>query len=265
MTNAAGASGSAAGSGGASAAPSGPSLCSSPDLLFCEGFEADAIDKSVWKTMTSAPSLDSTRAARGAKSLHVHTAAVGASGLQTSKFLSRAQGHYYGRMFVWFDALPTSPAWAHWTIVGASAASSASDQSEIRVGGQADGKKVERWGVGTDHGPTGDWTNLDDDPQGAAQPVQLKQWQCLEWLHDWTHDETRFYLNGVEHASLRTTRDVKRGGNTNVPYDIPDLASVWVGFWNYDQGDGGKKVMPTQFDVWIDEVAFDDERIGCDK
>jgi hypothetical protein len=45
-----------------------------------------------------------------------------------------------------------------------------------------------------------------------------------------------------------------------VKYDVPTFSSVWVGFWNYDQG---QTMTPDHFDVWIDEVAFDDERIGC--
>jgi hypothetical protein len=251
-----GAGGAAAGSGGP--VLSGDSRCAGSELLFCEGFEADSLDDSTWETMQSRPELDDARAARGAKSLHVHTGATGGSGLQTDKIFPRSEGHYYGRLFVYFDALPESPQWAHWTIVGANPASGS---GEIRVGGQHDGD-IERWGIGTDQGPTGDWTNLDKDPEGDVQPVALKKWLCVEWLHDWENDVTRFYLDGDEHPSLATTADVEHLGNADVPYEIPELGSVWVGFWNYNQG---KPVTPSEFDVWIDEVAFDDERIGCDK
>ena len=254
--------GPAAGSGGANGPPSGPSRCPNPDLLLCDGFES-GIDKTTWRNKLAAPTVDDMHVARGAKALHVHTGATSGAGLETSKLFPSLPGHYYGRMFVYFDALPTSPQWAHWTIVGSNPVAGSSDQSEIRVGGQHDGK-IERFGVGTDHGPTGDWTNLDQDPAGGAMPVPLKRWLCIEWLHDWERDETRFYLDGVEHPSLHTTRDVKHpgSGNQNVKFDIPQLGSMWVGFWNYDQG---KAVTPTQFDTWIDEVALDDERIGCDR
>ena len=253
----------AAGSGGSGSGLglSGPTRCDNPQLLMCESFES-GIDKNTWRTKLSPPTVDDMHAARGSKALHVHTGATGGSGLETSKLFPSAQGHYYGRMFVYFDALPTSPAWAHWTIAGANPVASSSDQGELRVGGQFDGK-LERFGVGTDHGPTGDWTNLDQDPAGAVRAVALKQWLCVEWLHDWEHDETSFYLDGVEHPSLHTTANVKHLGNANVKYELPELGSVWVGFWNYDQG--SKAVMPAQYDTWIDEVAFDDERIGCDK
>jgi hypothetical protein len=253
----AGKSGAAAGGGAAGNAASGPSRCEGSQLLLCESFEAD-LDAKVWTTMQSRPVVDGARAARGSKSLHVHTGATGAAGIETKQFFPRPEGHYYGRMFVYFDALPTSPTWAHWTIAGANPKSGS---GEIRVGGQHDGK-IERFGVGTDQGPSGDWTNLDEDPKGAVEAVPLQEWLCVEWLHDWANDVTRFYLDGVEHPSLATTADVDHGGNADVPYEIPELDSVWVGFWNYNQG---KPVTPDEFDVWIDEVAFDDERIGCDR
>jgi hypothetical protein len=227
-------------------------------LWFCDGFEGDAIDASTWQPLQTMPSLDSAHVARGAKSLHMHTTATGASGLTISKFFASAPGHYYGRLFVWFDALPTRPQWAHWTIVGANPTQGA---GENRVGGQFDGT-INRWGVGTDGGPTGDWTNLDGDPAGHAENVAGGKWYCVEWLHDWDNDVSKLYIDGVEHPSLDTTADVKHQGNAAVKYEIPALGSVWIGFWNYDQH---QSVTPDHFDVWIDEVAFDDERIGCDR
>jgi hypothetical protein len=257
---AAGASGRAAagGGGGGGALASGPSKCPNAEFLLCDGFEGDKIDSALWTTMQTAPALDTMHAARGSRALHMHTTATGASGLTTTKIFPVAAGRYYGRMFVYIEALPTSPQWAHWTLVGANPTQG---KGEIRVGGQYDGK-INRWGVGTDQGPTGDWTNLDEDPKNAVQPVPEKAWVCVEWMHDSDNDETSFYLDGVEHPSLHTTADVKHMGNADVKYEIPELGSVWVGFWNYNQN---KPVTPSQFDVWIDEVAFDDARIGCDK
>jgi hypothetical protein len=252
-----GSAGAAAGSGGAFTPPSGASRCADSQLLFCDGFEGASIDDGAWQAMQTKPALDTLHVARGSKALHMHTTATGASGLTATKFFANTSGHYYGRLFVYFDALPTSPQWAHWTIVGANPKTG---EGEIRVGGQYDGK-INRWGVGTDHGPTGDWTNLDGDPAGAVKSVPLQQWHCVEWLHDWDKDITKLYIDGEEHPSLDTTADVKHQTNPTVKFELPELSSVWVGFWNYDQK---KPVTPSAFDVWIDEVAFDDERIGCD-
>ncbi|HEY2734929.1 MAG TPA: hypothetical protein VGI70_13130, partial [Polyangiales bacterium] len=234
----------------------GASRCGASFLL-CDDFESGQLDPTIWHTKFSAPSFDATRAARGQKSLHFSTTATGASGIETSKIFPIAT--YYGRLFVYFAALPTSPQWAHWTVVGANPTDASAIKGEIRVGGQFDGT-IDRYGVGTDGGPTGDWTNLDADPNGKPSAVPEGRWICLEWMHSTENNETRLFVDGVEHPSLHTNADVKHGGNSSVKYELPDFGSVWFGFWNYDQG---KSVVPNKFDVWIDEVALDDVRIGC--
>ena len=49
-------------------------------------------------------------------------------------------------------------------------------------------------------------------------------------------------------AATRTRRTTSR-----------ETGSVWVGFWNYFGTPD-----TDAFDTWVDEVALDDERIGCD-
>ncbi len=222
------------------------------DVLFCEDFEASTIDSARWTTRGTPPSLDTVRAARGGQSMHFHTSGNGQSRLETDDIFPVAGGRYYGRMFVWIDALPTAPDWAHWTLVGASGDAHA---GEIRVGGQWD-RTRNRFGVGTDGGDTGDWTYLDQDPTGAVVPAPEDAWVCLEWMHDPETDTTAFYWDSVEHPSLATT-SAMHGGST-APYLLPDFRSVWIGWWLYQSGS-----TPDHFDVWIDEVVLDDERIGC--
>jgi hypothetical protein len=229
-------------------------------VLLCDDFESGTLNTALWKVKSQAPTFDSTRAARGSTSVHFHTTATGVSGIETSKIFPANLDTYYGRLFVYFAPLPTSPQWAHWTIVGANPTSASSIKGEIRVGGQFDGT-INRFGVGTDGGPTGDWTNLDNDKMGGSTKVPEGQWICIEWMHNGDSDETRFFWDGVDHPSLDTTMTTKHQGNASVQYTLPDFASVWVGFWNYDQG---KTVVPDHFDVWIDEVALDSARIGCD-
>lgn len=238
----------------------GASRCGNAGLLLCDDFESGSLNTALWKVKSQTPTFDSTRAARGSQSVHFHTTATSISGIETTKIFPANLDTYYGRLFVYFEAVPTSPQWAHWTIVGANPTSASSIKGEIRVGGQFDGT-INRFGVGTDGGPTGDWTNLDNDKMGGTTKVPEGQWICIEWMHDGDSDQTRFFWDGVEHPSLDTTKDTKHQGNASVQYTLPDFASVWVGFWNYDQG---KTVVPDHFDVWIDEVALDSARIGCD-
>jgi hypothetical protein len=113
------------------------------------------------------------------------------------------------------------------------------------------------FGQGSDNGPTGDWTNLDGDPGGAAVPVPVQSWVCVEWMHSGSANEARFYWDAVEHPSLHATGSM-HGGNQGQTFDIPAFSSVWVGWWFY-QGN----TLNQTFDVWIDEVVIDKDRIGC--
>ena len=124
---------------------------------------------------------------------------------------------------------------------------------------QYDGSK-NRFGVGTDGGPTGDWTNLDGDPQNSVKAVPETSGSASSGSTTATPIKTHFWWDGVEHVSLDTDRDVPHQGNGGVKYDLPDFGSVWVGWINYNQG---KTVVPDHFDAWIDEVALDSQRIGC--
>jgi hypothetical protein len=229
----------------------GTSRCSSAFDL-CDDFEATSLNTTRWRVQGTAPTIDSTRAARGTRSVHFRTTDNGLSLIHATSIFPAANNTYWGRLFVWFDAMPTAPMWAHWTIVGA--VGSGTD-AEVRLGGQWDGDS-NRFGVGTDHGETGDWTNLDEDP---GDPVPVDSWVCIEWLHKGDTDETRFFWDGVEHASLYTS-STEHGGPQTEDYVLPQFEDVFVGWWLYQAG-----TTPPAFDVWIDEVALDGERIGCSR
>jgi hypothetical protein len=258
---AAGVGGKAGGGGKASAGSAGystnreeffgESRCSTAFDL-CEDFERTSLDTSRWRVQGPTPTIDSTRAARGMRSVHFQTTDNGLSLLHTTSIFPVTDNTYWGRLFVYFDTMPTAPMWAHWSIA---AAVGSGNDAEIRVGGQYDGTK-NRFGVGTDHGPTGDWTMLDEDP---GDPVPVDTWICIEWLHKGDTNETRFFWDGVEHSSLRTTATT-HGGSDGEEYELPEFESVYVGWWLYQEG-----TTPPEFDVWIDEVALDSERIGCSR
>ena len=230
----------------------GASRCTASGALFCEDFESASLDTSRWTVRGAMPSTDAMHVARGTRSMHFHTDANGRSQLSTDDIFPAVGDRYYGRLFVYFDTLPTAPDWAHWTIVGATGSGAA---GEIRVGGQWD-RMQNRFGIGTDGGATGDWTHLDQDPVGSVRPTPTGEFACIEWLHDGSRDETRFWWDGEEHPSLATT--LSDHGGSSVPYALPSFTDVWIGWWLYQASP-----TPDHFDVWIDEVILDDERIGC--
>ena len=232
----------------------GDARCDVAGLQLCDSFEDGALDQAVWQ-QSGTVTIDAAKGARGAGSLHVHTEGNAFSFVRETVTFPATDNRYWGRMFVWIDAVPVAPDWAHWTLVGARGSG---DTSEIRVGGQLNRfAGMTLFGIGSDGGPTGDWTNLDDDPAGAPQAVVVQDWVCIEWLHDGSSNTTEFYWDADLHPSLSTTA-TEHGGNAGADYVMPQFESVWVGWWLYQGGSN-----PDHFDVWIDEVAIDPVRIGC--
>ncbi len=228
----------------------GAPRCGALDVDLCDDFEASALDTSTWTTRGTV-TLDSTLAARGSQSAHFYADGNGFAYITENKTFPAANNTFWGRMFFYIDALPVTPDYAHFTLIEGTGTG---DTSRVRVGGQ-----YRKFGVGSDGGPTGDWTNIDKDPtQDSAKEVPEKEWVCIEWLYDGSKNETRFYWDGVEHPSLYTYPGVPHGGNSSAQYLLPQFDEVWVGWWMYQANP-----TPNHYDVWIDEVAIDGERIGC--
>ena len=233
----------------------GASRCAQANVQLCEDFESGQLDAATWTVVGTKPVIDGAQHARGSKALHIMISGNGASYIRESKTFPALNNTYWGRMFVYFQALPAAPlTYSHWTIL---AASGTGVSGEIRVSGQLQ-SGTNRFGVGTDNrvdaNGTGDWTTSDNDPPGKAAAVPTGQWACIEWLHKGDTNETRFYWDGLEHPSLHTTPTV-HGGNTN-PFILPQFKSVWVGWQEY-------QTTTEPFELWVDEVAIDKERIGC--
>ena len=230
----------------------GDSRCDEADVLLCDGFEGTEIDPALWEIVANGGTVQivADEAARGGGSVHIQVT-NGRGFLRNTTVFPVAGDRYWGRMFIRVDRFSTVD-WAHWTMAEAAGDG---DGSLIRVGGQYNTNQGQnRWGVGSDGGPTGDWTTHDQDPDGSPIEPPEDEWICLEWLHDGSTDEALLFVDAIEHPSLATTSTM-HGGNY-VPYDLPSFTSVWFGWWQY-QSD------PAPFDVWIDEIAIDVERMGC--
>jgi hypothetical protein len=239
----------------------GPSRCAGARLQLCEDFESGAIDPAVWTVVGVPPTVDGQQAARGRRALHVRVGGNGPSYIVETRTFPAARDTYFGRMFVYFRALPR-PApgfdYAHWTFA---AASGTGVEGEVRLSGQMQ-NGVNLFGVGTDSlddpKGSGDWTNPDRDPgpNGTPTPVPIDRWSCIEWMHDGADQQTRFWWDGVEHPSLATTPATPHLGKAGVPFTLPAFTKLWVGWQEY------QKTRQT-FELWIDEVAVDGARIGC--
>lgn len=234
----------------------GNTRCAKAGVQLCEDFESGTLDTATWTVNGTAPVIDGLQHARGLKALHITKAGNGSSYIKETKTFPEPADTYFGRAFVYFHALPSTPGmtYAHWTFIAASGTGVA---GEIRVSGQLqNGKNL--FGVGTDNrvqdAGTGDWTNSDKDPNGMPAAVPVDQWMCIEWMHKGDTSETRFWWNAVEHPSLYTSPSM-HGGNTN-PFILPEFDNVWIGWDEY-------QASTENFEMWVDEIAIDGARIGC--
>jgi hypothetical protein len=239
----------------------GASRCDKAHVLLCEDFESGTLDTNTWQVNGDTPVIDSVQHARGSKALHITKPMNGYSFIRETKTFPVANNRYWGRSFVYFKSLPTAPgmSYAHWTFTAASGSGSDPVKGEIRLSGQLSGGK-NLFGVGTDTGMnnpigSGDWTNSDNDPPNMAKAVPTGQWLCIEWLHDGQNNVTQFYWDAVHHPSLDTSATV-HGTDMQNPYTLPQFTNVWLGWDEYQPSS-------ETFEMWLDEVAIDTDRIGC--
>ena len=249
--------GSGAGSGtGTDTGSSTPtSGCSSGTYLFCEDFESSAsgaASSANWNIDTNGTaSIDATHA-RGNKALHLHTTDNGRAFLLPKSFAPPGNS-FYGRMWIWVDAFPTKPDFAHFTMVEALGTG---NNTLVRpIGGQyipGMGNGNALWGVGSDGGPTGDWTNWK-----PSAPTSGAKWTCMEWQMDAADNSVKVWIDGIAQPDLSVST-TNHGGAQNADFVFPMFNQIKLGWQLYQGG-----AMPGQFDVWLDDVALSSERINC--
>jgi hypothetical protein len=244
----------------AAAHPHGSCAEARGTLLFCEDFESlprgaatgrgwgvDAQNGSLTVERDTAHGRDH----RPGQVLHVHTEGNGHAFLQAGG-LSAPGNSFYGRMRVRIDALPSAPDWAHFTLVEATGTG---DGSVVRpIGGQyvpTVGDGTDLWGVGSDGGPTGDWTNWQQ-----TSPAEAGRWSCVEWRQDAADNKISVWIDGRPHPDL-TVSTTDHGGNP-VDFVLPHVDTVRIGWQLYQSGP-----TPSSYDLRLDDLALSTHRLGC--
>jgi hypothetical protein len=214
----------------------------------CEGFEryADGAgpDPALWtRSSTTAIRVDSTRAVRGTKSLRISSPKSGSYFLREGKTFPAKGNAFYGRVFFYIDSWPTTD--LHWTLLMATAPNG----SKVRYGGMSlKQTHTFMFNLIPSERPAFPETGLND----YSTSIPLKTWHCVEWYFDAPKNEARMWWNGQERPKLHW-QDNRAG----VPqYSFPTWSQLNIG-WEYYQ-------MAGAYDVWIDEIAVDPQRIGCD-
>ncbi|WP_053170826.1 hypothetical protein [Streptomyces sp. SBT349] len=227
-----------------------------PALLFCEDFDALPPGEAAgpgWGTDTREGRLTVERRRGHGMVLRAHTEGNGHAFLEVEDFAAPGNS-FHGRVMLRVSAFPTAPDWAHFTLV--EAAGAVGDGTLVRpLGGQyvpEVGDGVALWGVGSDGGPTGDWTDW-----RASAPAVGGEWTCVEWEQDASDNRVSVWLDGVAQPDLTVTT-TRHGGN-QVDFLFPEFDTVRVGWQLYQAGP-----VPDAYDVLLDDVALSTERLGCD-
>ena len=81
-----------------------------------------------------------------------------------------------------------------------------------------------------------------------------KVWHCAEWYFDTPKNEARFWWNGQERPRLHWVNNKP----DQPQFTFPDVKAQSIGWAEYQ----GTK---TPYESYIDEIAIDPNRIGCDQ
>jgi hypothetical protein len=232
-----------AGARDAASTDAAPSLCLGPGVLLCDGFESPLLS-AVWESVAipgeSRVAIDHARAFRGAASLHVRTGsiAVGEDARALIKEHTTEQptpeSDHYVRVFVYEPSSTLVPNFSR--IVSL-------------VETLAPYQSIE---LGTTSGTLTISDELMPQHQFSTTLLPMDRWVCLELgvirgnpgvIHVW--------LDGVEVSDFPLTEDTEFS---------PPFGEIVFGLDYYHVTAG-----QSMTEAWLDEIAIDRARIGCDR
>lgn len=232
----------------------GAPRCANDSFLLCEDFESEAVgahaDPAVWQTLDERISVDDTRAARGARALHVITHSdEGTHFIRTTDLTPATK--LWGRLFFWVEP-PRPTAFSHWTVIEGTGMHPAGGTARIRFGGIHVPNVENRLDFNYDiwGGRPANFHEVGHELMG--HDTADSTWHCLEWLFDVSGREARLFRDGVEEAGLHAKDSID-----GIALDFPTLDGLNIGMAIYQD------IGSSSWNVWIDEVAFDAQRIGC--
>lgn len=239
--------------GGARFGLGGASRCDADAFAICEGFENAAVGSAAVAGWLPAGYGNRTlrvvdvEKARGGRALQVDIAEnQGAVVAMLSRGnLGALSARHFGRSFLKIEA-PAPTGFVHFDVFEARGSFNGQDNLVRWAStGTNVGTTSSNWSwiynvQSTDHGEFGS-----EGPRSAH--AREADWMCLEWMMDSGAQEAQFWFDGAEVDYLHI--DTERA-------EIPAFDNFNIGFQKFQQTGAWR--------VWVDEVAFDAERIGCD-
>ncbi len=218
----------------------GAARCGTADVLLCEGFEAWGASSRNWRTVFAGsprPMLEvaSGRAARGQYALHIKGLNQGDNSARITRPLPASlSGHMFARAFVYIDM--DTPL-ANFEI---STVREPRIGRRFVVGGERRGRPVSSMRI-----EWGDGVTSVHSQYTSRSPVPVNRWSCWEWEFDGSTKQLRVWVDESKVIDI-----------TQPTWTAPRFEEITFGYRNGHVEPGG-------YDVWIDEVAANDRRIGC--
>jgi hypothetical protein len=240
--------------------------CANHNYALCNDFE-NGFDTTIWGTHANASAIETTEVAHGTHAYHLYssdkTAAQGGTMVATN--LGKITDQIWGRFYIHFS--PGAPG-GHGNLIGASdgvwcpgCPGSNYNGNWYEIGWQFDGI------MGDFH-----LENNQERPLRSL-PYLADKWYCVELFIDGTvKGDERWWIDGTEaHYYTPVAGQCCSGTEPTTPMSvlIPQFKSITVSWTPYA---GLGLMLPDQNkivdgrvlnDAWIDDVAFDTQRIGC--
>lgn len=214
-----------------------PMLACPPGLDLCDDFEDPILDGTIW-TADPMVSLDTTRAHRGAKSVHVHMPALAAGSgnyqtLQEQQTTTSGATTFWVRAWFWLSALPAGANGLE--LVTAERPGSAGDYMFVF----ADGASV--------------YSQFDLKSRNSATTVPTGTWFCVVWKVVRATTATGSIALSGDAPALTLTDTIT--DSASMPINVVNLG---LGFSSTNQPDAQPAL-----DLWIDDVIVDSSAVSC--
>jgi hypothetical protein len=157
--------------------------------------------------------------------------------------------NFYGRFWVWLGSNPSPGrgSGGHWGWVVGAGPLPGGTMAEVRQGGQFD-ILIDNYSVNDDIVLSD--PNLFNDTEGGVPPP-VGKWVCVEFFYG--KDSLRTWLGGTEITALDVTPATVWAHGMKAPWS-PTYSAIRIGYAGYN----GNAI-----DLWVDDVAIDANRIGC--
>jgi len=255
-----GTAGASGGSGGGGGHGGGTASCATSNRLICEDFESTATGAipTGW-TKQGDIQVASDDSHGGGHSLKLFvTQGVGENYRSINMNPSKLGASHWGRVYYKVQA-PVPSYFAHDTFIAltGNGPDSGFNNENVRVVDtvhNADGSHQFLYNVqpsGNEFGKGSDYSyNFNDG-----------KWHCAEWHIDAGNQSYHFYYDNTEITSIAIDNGAGQNKNSEIPSAFSNLS---VGIAQYQNPPSDYKGTPVWFTAWIDDLALDTNRIGCD-